>query len=189
VVGFQQGLEGLWTPAVFADHAGCESSCNACTQVCPTGAIRALPLAEKKVARMGLAIVNTTTCLPFAEREACQRCVDDCHSAGYDAIEFTRVGTKADESGQPIEGTGFLAPVVLADKCVGCGLCQTACFGTHVRGTQLLSASAIVVVAGEGKEDRLLTGSYVALREQEAAARKQVEKAKAGGDYLPDFLK
>jgi ferredoxin len=47
-LGFQQRLEGLWTPHVVADWAGCESSCNACGQVCPTGAIRALPLEEKK---------------------------------------------------------------------------------------------------------------------------------------------
>jgi ferredoxin len=38
--GFQQGLEGLWTPLVQADWAGCESSCHAFGQVCPTGAIR-----------------------------------------------------------------------------------------------------------------------------------------------------
>ncbi len=50
---FQQGLEGLWTPMVQADWAGCESSCNACGQVCPTGAIRALPLVEKKVCANG----------------------------------------------------------------------------------------------------------------------------------------
>jgi len=36
---FQQGFEGLWAPMVNADWAGCESSCNACGQVCPTGAI------------------------------------------------------------------------------------------------------------------------------------------------------
>ena len=35
---FQQGLDGLWTPYVVADWAGCESSCNACGQVCPTNA-------------------------------------------------------------------------------------------------------------------------------------------------------
>ncbi len=87
-LGFQQGLEGLWTPQVVADWAGCESSCNACGQVCPTGAIRALPLEEKRVARMGLAIVDPRTCLPYAGREACQLCVDECHSAGYHAIEF-----------------------------------------------------------------------------------------------------
>ena len=74
--GFQQGLEGLWTPLVTADWAGCESSCNACGQVCPTGAIRALPLDEKRVARIALAVVNQQTCLPFANREACQLCVE-----------------------------------------------------------------------------------------------------------------
>ena len=91
---------------MVADWSGCASSCNACGQVCPTGAIRALPLKEKKVARMGLAIVNEQTCLPFADREACQLCVDECNAAGYEAIEFTRVGTNVDDEGNPIEGTG-----------------------------------------------------------------------------------
>ena len=69
-IGFKQGLEGLWTPEVNADHAGCAPSCNACGQVCPTGAIRPLPLEEKKVARMGLAIINERTCLPHANHSA-----------------------------------------------------------------------------------------------------------------------
>ncbi len=153
-LGFQQGLEGLWTPQVVADWAGCESSCNACTQVCPTGAIRALPLEEKKHFRMGLAVVNRQTCLPFAGREACQLCVDECVAAGYHAIEFMQVGTEVDNEGRPMEGSGYLAPVVLADKCVGCGLCQTRCYGINVVEKQLLSASAIIIEAGPGKEDR-----------------------------------
>ena len=113
-LGFQQGLEGLWTPHVVADWAGCESSCNACGQVCPTGAIRALPIEEKRYARMGLAIVNETTCLPFANREACQLCVDECNAAGYEAIEFMQVHTQVDETGSPVEGSGHLAPVGFA---------------------------------------------------------------------------
>jgi ferredoxin len=168
VLGFQQGFEGLWTPHAVPDFAGCESSCNACGQVCPTGAIRALPLEEKKVCRMGLAIVNEQTCLPFAGREACQLCVDECHAAGYHAIEFVQVRTEVDDqTGQPIEGTGFAAPRVLADKCVGCGLCQTRCYGINVKEKGLLTESAIIIEAGEGKEDRLMTGSYIALREAE----------------------
>jgi NAD-dependent dihydropyrimidine dehydrogenase PreA subunit len=190
-LGFQQGLEGLWTPAVHADWAGCESSCNACGQVCPTGAIRAIPLEEKRYARMGLAIVNERTCLPLAGREACQLCVDECASAGYHAIEFTRVGTEVDDQGLPIEGSGFLAPVVLAEKCVGCGLCQTRCYGINVADKRLLGESAIVIEAGAGKEDRLFHGSYLALREQEAAHRRreQEQKSQESGGYLPDFLK
>ncbi|QOV92392.1 4Fe-4S binding protein [Humisphaera borealis] len=163
-LGFQQGLEGLWTPAVKADWAGCEPSCNGCGQVCPTGAIRALSLAEKKSARMGLAIVNEKTCLPFAGKEECQLCVDECNSAGYHAIEFIRHGTKADEEGNPVDGTGMLAPVVRADLCVGCGLCQTRCYAINVAEKKLLTKSAIIIEAGEGKEDRLMSGSYVELR-------------------------
>ena len=68
--GFEQGFEGLWAPVVNADWAGCESSCNACGQVCPTGSIRALPLNEKKVARMGLAVINESTCLPIAGKRS-----------------------------------------------------------------------------------------------------------------------
>ncbi len=178
---FQQGLEGLWTPLVNANWAGCESSCNACGQVCPTGAIRALPLAEKKVARMGLAIVNESTCLPFAGREACDLCVVECNAAGYRAIEFKQVGTEVDQDGVPIPGTGYSAPVVLADKCVGCGLCQTRCHAINVKEKGLLAESAIIIEAGEGKEDRLMSGSYIELRQQRSA--EPTERA-SGGDYF-----
>lgn len=168
--GFEQGLEGLWSPMVNADWAGCESSCNACGQVCPTGAIRELPLEEKRVARMGLAIVNESTCLPFAGSEACDLCVQECNAAGYFAIEYTQVRVEVDEQGQPVDGSGFAAPVVLSDKCVGCGLCQTRCYAINVKDRGVLAESAIIVEAGEGKEDRLMTGSYIELRQSESSA-------------------
>jgi ferredoxin len=143
--------------------------------VCPTGAIRALPLEEKKVARMGLAVVDEATCLPWAETEVCELCVDECRAAGYGAIEVERVGVQVDAEGMPIEDTGFLAPVVLADRCVGCGLCQSACFRIHVRHRGRLSRAAIVVVAGPGKEDRIRAGSY---RELRALRRREAEEAR-----------
>lgn len=161
--GFEQGLAGLWTPMVDANWAGCDSSCNACGQVCPTGAIRPLPLEEKRVARMGLAVVNESTCLPFADTGDCDLCVQECNAAGYDAIEYINVGTQVDKDGTPIEGSGRLAPVVIEDKCVGCGLCQTRCYAINVKEEQLIADSAIVIEAGEGKEDRLMTGSYLEL--------------------------
>ena len=184
-LGFQQGLEGLWTPHVVANWAGCASSCNACGQVCPTGAIRELPLEEKRHARMGLAIINESTCLPF-HGEACQLCVDECTAAGYDALEFVAVGTEVDERGQPIEGTGQLAPLLIPDKCVGCGLCQTRCHGINVAAKGVLRESAIIIEAGNDHEDRLMTGSYVQRRESETQPGEA--SATSEGSYLPTFL-
>lgn len=184
VEGFQQGLEGLWAPLVNADWAGCESSCNACGQICPTGAIRQLSLEEKKVARMGLAIVNETTCLPLANREACQLCVDECNAAGYEAIEFTNVHTEVDDAGNPIADSGYLAPVVMADKCVGCGLCQTRCYAINVKEKHLLSESAIIIEAGPGKEDRLMSGSYIAIRKQESRRRDARQSDATGSEFF-----
>jgi ferredoxin len=184
-LGFEQGLEGLWTPEVVPDWAGCASSCNACGQVCPTGAIRALPLEEKRHARMGLAWINESTCLPF-HGEACQLCVDECTAAGYDALEFITVGTEVDDLGQPIEGTGTLAPLLIPDKCVGCGLCQTRCYGINVASKGLLEESAILIEAGNDHEDRMMSGSYAELRQAEAKWNKS--EGGSASSYLPEFL-
>jgi MauM/NapG family ferredoxin protein len=187
----EAGLERLWTPQVVADWSGCEPSCNNCGHVCPTGAIRALALAEKRAARMGLAVVDLQACLPYAGREACPLCLDECLAAGYNAIELIRFGTQADEAGMPIEGTGLLAPVVLAERCVGCGLCQTRCRAINVVQKRLLERSAIRVEAGEGKEDRLTEGSYLALRRAEKRRRDEGQRERRGGDgsYLPESMR
>jgi polyferredoxin len=192
--GFEDGLNSLWTPKVVPDWSGCEPSCNNCGQVCPTGAVRALTLEEKRAARIGLALVDQKMCLPYAGQGACQLCVDGCRMAGYDAIEFLRVGGEVDEKGQPVEGSGWLAPVVREDRCVGCGLCQMRCRAINVKAEKRLPHSAIRVVAGEGKEDRVPSGSYIALREERARQRQVEEEASrpqenAESEYLPDFLK
>ena len=190
-VGLEHGLDALWTPKVVADWSGCEQSCNNCGQVCPTGAIRPLPIAEKRAARMGLAVIDQQTCLPYAGSSDCRMCVDECVSAGYNAIEFRMVGVELDGEGLPAEGSGRQVPVVLAEACIGCGLCQTRCRAINVKQEKLLRRSAIVVVAGEGKEDRIAAGSYLQLRQQ----RNRLSPASAppttapGDGYLPDFVR
>ncbi|HIG30828.1 MAG TPA: hypothetical protein EYQ50_24690 [Verrucomicrobiales bacterium] len=189
---FEQGLMGIWTPQVNADWAGCDPSCNACTQVCPTGTIRAVPLEEKRYARMGLAIVNPTTCLPFAEKETYRLCVDECISAGYHAIDFIRVGTQLNDQGHAIRDSGFAAPVVNPARFVGCGLCQTACYHINAKNKDLLQGSAIVIKAGKDREDCILSGSYLELNRAVAknGADSEVSPGVSESEaYLPDFLK
>lgn len=188
--GFAGGLNGLWAPKVVADWSGCEPTCNNCGQVCPTGAIRALQLEEKRAARIGLAVVDRQTCLPFSGGRACQLCADECKAAGYDAIEFIRVGVEVDQAGAPIEESGFLAPVVLPERCVGCGLCQMRCRAINVKDKHLLSEASIRVVAGEGHEDRISTGSYVELQRKRQKANGTSPSPKTQDNaYLPDFLR
>ncbi|MEK7414250.1 MAG: 4Fe-4S binding protein [Planctomycetota bacterium] len=189
-LGFERGFDGLWTPVVKPEWAGCDPSCNACGQACPTGAIRALPIEEKRHARIGLAEVNLSTCLPWAGKEACQLCVDECKAAGYDAIDFQQVHTVVNTDGSPVEGSGFVAPVVNAAKCVGCGLCETRCTVINLKEKHLLGETAIKIVAGPGKEDRLTTGSYLALREAEAAQENQKKQSqqRAAEKDLGDFF-
>lgn len=185
--GFEFGLDALWTPRVAAEWSGCEPSCANCGQVCPTGAIRPLPIDEKRFARLGLAVVDQAACLPYVGRGECRHCVDQCERAGYHAIEFVRVGTEFDDEGRPIEDTGFLAPVVLADRCVGCGQCENRCLNVNVIREALLERSAIRVEAGGGRDDRLETGSYAELRRK---GRDSEPRPKGSTDaYLPEFLK
>lgn len=187
--GFELGLDGLWTPAVAADFAGCEPSCNNCGQACPTGAIRELPLDEKRAARLGLAVIDTNTCLPHCGKEACGWCYSACAAAGYNAIEYVRVGMAYDGRGMLSAESGFLAPVALADKCVGCGLCQARCRAVNVTEKQLLDASAVRIVAGPDKEDRLVAGSYLDLQNQRHERNKPKPIETTDNEYLPDFLR
>lgn len=145
--GAGRGFDALWTPRLDCDRAGCAPDCNVCGQACPTGAIRALPMAEKRLAHIGLAEVNTRTCRPHAGKGQCRLCVDACKQAGYDAIEFRLVGVEVDASGMPVEDTGTLAPVLIPERCVGCGLCQAVCHKVNVRQLRVLGSSAIVVRA------------------------------------------
>ena len=153
-----------------------------------------MALEEKRAARIALAQVDQEICLPYAGRGACQLCVDECRMASYDAIEFTRVGSRVDDKGDPVEDSGSLAPVVREDRCVGCGLCQMRCHAINVKAEKLLRRAAIRVAAGAGKEDRIRSGSYVALKQERARRKRNEEKASspqnnAGSEYLPDFLK
>jgi ferredoxin len=114
--------------------APCEQQCNVCGQVCPTGAIRPLPLDERIHAKIGTAILRRERCLVWEQDKTCLVCDEICP---YDAIEFR-------------EAEGMRRPFVTENRCNGCGQCEYVC---PVEGD-----SAIVVV--RMGEMRLPTGSY-----------------------------
>jgi polyferredoxin len=54
---WESGLSGLWTPKMDLRLAPCDQNCNVCGKVCPTQAIRSLPMDEKN-AKVGTAILR-----------------------------------------------------------------------------------------------------------------------------------
>ncbi|HJN12288.1 MAG TPA: 4Fe-4S binding protein [Pirellulaceae bacterium] len=156
--GLEYGLEALWTPVATPEHAGCHQDCTFCTQVCPTGAIQPLDLLVKQRTHMGLAAVDTQTCLPFdhENREDCDLCYVECKQAGYHAIEMRPIELPVNRD--ELEAMGFsdseidemstiLTPFVNADQCTGCGICTYRCHTRYVVQDDRLQQAAITITA------------------------------------------
>jgi len=96
------------TPFIDPDVAACVV-CDGlqCTHVCPSGALQ--PLQEAFQIRMGVAEVYESLCVR-SRGESCTVCVERC-PMGPVALMFVDQGP----------------PRVLAEGCVGCGVCQFYC--------------------------------------------------------------
>ncbi len=109
---FEAGIEGFWTPVLVPRIGCCTQECNACGQVCPTNAIKPFKIEDKPKIFIGTAGIDRSQCIAWAAGKKCLVCDEYC---SYKAIEWKDV---------PGEGR---RPYVNEDKCVGCGICESAC--------------------------------------------------------------
>ncbi|MFP4446556.1 MAG: 4Fe-4S binding protein [Desulfosudaceae bacterium] len=121
-VFLEQGLDGMFTPRLIPRLGYCEFNCTLCGQVCPTGAIARLSLAEKQSFVIGRAMIDKNRCLPFAEATPCIVCEEHCPTHDK-AIKFTRVRV-TDHRGREVD---LQQPHVIGELCIGCGICETRC--------------------------------------------------------------
>jgi ferredoxin len=119
---FEAGLEGVWTPRLVPRLGHCEYGCNACGQICPSGAIPPLDLARKRESVIGLAAIDRNRCLPWAHGTPCIVCEEMC-PVPEKAIRLEKV-TVPDDRGEPAT---VQRPYVLDDLCIGCGICEYQC--------------------------------------------------------------
>ena len=112
--GHEGGLAGFGAPIVRfdRDYEYCLETCNACTQVCPTGALAALGLPQKNKYVIGEALVDNNVCLTALGKKECDACEQACP---YDAVKIVW-----DEE-------QYNAYPVVNDKCTGCGACEVVC--------------------------------------------------------------
>jgi ferredoxin len=142
----EAGLEGIWSPVLVPRIGYCEYRCTLCGQVCPTGAIKRLPLEEKTKVKIGLAMIDKGRCLPWAHARPCIVCEEMCPTPKK-AIWFEEARER-DRQGKTVI---VKQPHVDLELCIGCGICETKC---PVLGRPAIYVSS--VGESRSKENQLL---------------------------------
>ncbi|MEW5983218.1 MAG: 4Fe-4S dicluster domain-containing protein [Acidobacteriota bacterium] len=142
---FEGGVEGLWSPVLVPRIGYCEPNCVLCSQVCPTGAIWEITVAEKtgtpspageallalpddgraapgEPIRIGTAFYDRGRCLPWAMGVECIVCEEWCPTSPK-AIYLVSADV-TDAQGQV---KAVRQPYVDPRRCTGCGACEFAC--------------------------------------------------------------
>ena len=114
------GLENTWTPALQMRQGYCDYSCNSCGQVCPTNAIPALSLEQKRQTVLGKAVIDRNRCIPWADGIECGVCEEVCPVPGK-AITLSSGG------GGGGRRANAKRPHEVPDLCIGCGICESQC--------------------------------------------------------------
>ncbi len=119
---YQSGLEGIYTPLVIPRLGYCEYNCTLCGQVCPTGAIPALPVEAKRREVIGKAVFDKNHCLPFARRTDCIVCEEHC------PIPEKAIRSR-DVQVMGLDGRlkTVKEPYLVEEICNGCGICENVC--------------------------------------------------------------
>jgi ferredoxin len=108
----QYGISGMMQPVMNYHKSFCTYNCTACTEICPTYALRPLLLEAKKLTQLGKAIFIKDNCIVKTEKTACGACSEACPTKAVYMI--------------PYEGN-LLIPELNNDICIGCGHCEFAC--------------------------------------------------------------
>ena len=106
----------LMQPVMSYERGWCRPECTACSDVCPTGAIRKLLKEEKAVTKKGQAYWISQNCLVVADGISCGNCARHCPAM---AIEM--VPKRGDATGR------LLIPAINETRCIGCGACEYVC--------------------------------------------------------------
>jgi MauM/NapG family ferredoxin protein len=119
---FEAGWANTFTPMLVPRLGYCSFPCNACSQVCPSGAIPSMALEKKQETPIGLARVDRNRCLPWAYQIACIICEEVCPVADK-AVKLEEIKVV----NTPGEAVVLQRPSVVKDLCIGCGICEYKC--------------------------------------------------------------
>ena len=110
------GLVTLMQPESSYERGYCRPECNRCSQVCPSGAIRPITIAEKSAIQIGHAVWIRKNCIPVTEGLACGNCARHCPAGAILMVPSV-----------PGDPESVRIPAVDTEKCIGCGACENLC--------------------------------------------------------------
>lgn len=108
-------LDTFMQPKMEYERGYCRVECNACSSVCPTGAIKPITLAEKSSTQIGHAVLIRKNCISALGEAECGNCARHCPAG---AIQMVHIN--GDES-EP------MIPAINEARCIGCGACENLC--------------------------------------------------------------
>lgn len=108
----QYGFAGFMKPHLDFNLSFCNFECHRCAEVCPDGAIPPMPLAEKKLTRLGIAHIDYRKCIVKANGTDCAACSEHCPTQAVSTVPFS---------------ANLRLPQMHPELCIGCGACEYAC--------------------------------------------------------------
>jgi ferredoxin len=143
----EYGFTGMLQPRLDNIAGFCNFECNACGEVCPTGAILPLQLEHKKLTQLGKAKFVKDNCIVHTQKTDCGACSEHCPTKAVHMV--------------PYEGK-LVIPEVREKYCIGCGACEYAC--------PVIPYKAIYI---EGSEIHVLAEKNTELKEQKKVDLKE----------------
>ncbi|MBX3738875.1 MAG: 4Fe-4S binding protein [Candidatus Didemnitutus sp.] len=134
---FDYGWLGFAKPHLDFERAFCNFDCHRCGDVCPTGAILPLALADKRLTSVGTAQFERSRCIVETDGTDCAACSEHCPTKAVNTVPFR---------------DNLRLPAVNESLCIGCGACEFACpvrpqraitvtaRATHTRAAQAVEA-------------------------------------------------
>ncbi|MFC1534748.1 4Fe-4S binding protein [Thermodesulfobacteriota bacterium] len=165
------GFAGLFSPALVPRRGACNHECNNCGVICPTGAIRDLPIQERIWAKLGTAMILREKCLAWEHQKKCMVCDEVCP---FGAVKFRY------EPGNPVP-----VPEVSEDRCSGCGYCEHHCPVQNRSAIIVTPMGSLRIGKGSFREKGEQQGLKISLRHREDIEQPIIQ----GGNAAPGFEK
>ena len=106
----------MMQPEMSYECGYCRPECVKCSEVCPTGAIKPITVADKSAIQIGHAVWIKENCIPLRDGQSCNNCERHCPTKAIQMVPS-----------DPSNPDSLKIPVVNEEKCIGCGACENLC--------------------------------------------------------------